>query len=203
MSHSVTLRGEHVELRPLRPEDAELTLAWRQCVRARLLNPGAQSIEEQTKWIEARPANEYNFIIALKDGSPVGMLSLVGVNTMSKHAETARFLIGEEEAVRGIPAAVEAMKLLYEFGFDTLGLQRLFGNVTSDNMLMVKWQKYLGMKEEGRMRRHHFINGTFQDAIILGLLAEEYRETSLPRMKALIAMAQPGRSEGGGVFNAA
>jgi diamine N-acetyltransferase len=188
MSHTTTLRGEYIDLRPLAEEDAELTLAWRQGARARLLNPGAQSVEEQARWIASRPSNEYNFIIALKDGSAVGMLSLVGVNTMSRHGESARFLIGREEAVRGIPAAVEAMKLLYQFAFDQLGLRRIFGNVTSDNMLMVKWQKYLGMKEEGRMREHHFINGKFQDAIILGLLEDEYRNESLPRMNALIRL---------------
>jgi RimJ/RimL family protein N-acetyltransferase len=188
MSHTTTLRGEYIDLRPLAEEDAEVTLGWRQGARARLLNPGAQSVEEQARWIAARPANEYNFIIALKDGSAVGMLSLIGVNTMSRHGETARFLIGQEEAVRGIPAAVEAMKLLYQFAFDQLGLRRIFGNVTSDNMLMVKWQKYLGMKEEGRMREHHFINGKFQDAIILGLLEDEYRNESLPRMNALMRL---------------
>jgi diamine N-acetyltransferase len=198
MSHSITLRGEYVDLRPVSEGDAGITLKWRQSARARLLNPGAQSVEEQARWIAARPASEYNFIIALKDGSAVGMLSLIGVNEMSRHGETARFLIGEEEAVRGIPAAVESMKLLYEFAFDQLGLRRIFGNVTSDNMLMVKWQKYLGMKEEGRMREHHFINGKFQDAIILGLLEDEYRNESLPRMNALIRVAKstPASHEG-------
>jgi diamine N-acetyltransferase len=190
MINSITLAGEYVDLRPLDRADAEVTLRWRQSVRARLLNPGAATVEEQAAWIGSRPDSEYNFIIALKSGTPVGMLSLVGVNTMSRHAETARFLIGEEDAVRGIPAAVEAMKLLYEFAFDRLELQRIFGNVTADNMLMVKWQKYLGMKEEGRMRRHHFLNGKFQDAIILGLLVEEYRDESLPRMNALIRVAR-------------
>jgi diamine N-acetyltransferase len=169
MSQSITLRGQHVVLRPLQAGDAEITFAWRQGARARLLNVGAQSVEEQVAWINAK----------------------------SKHAETARFLIGDEAAVRGVPAAVEAMKLLYEFAFDQLGLQRLFGNVTADNMLMVKWQKYLGMKEEGRMRRHHFINGTFQDAIILGLLVEEYREVSLPKMNQLIKLAAASAGESG------
>jgi diamine N-acetyltransferase len=184
-------------LRPLQAGDAEITFAWRQGARARLLNVGAQSVEEQVAWIEARPANEYNFMIELAGDAPIGMLSLIGVNAKSKHAETARFLIGDEAAVRGVPAAVEAMKLLYEFAFDQLGLQRLFGNVTADNMLMVKWQKYLGMKEEGRMRRHHFINGTFQDAIILGLLVEEYREVSLPKMNQLIKLAAASAGESG------
>lgn len=202
MSHDITLSGDHVDLRPLETRDAALTLAWRQSARARLLNPGAADAQEQAAWIAARPSSEYNFMIQLKDGRPVGMLSLIGVNQLSKHGETARFLIGDEEAVKGVPAAVEAMKLLYEFAFDRLGLQRIFGNVTSDNMLMVKWQKYLGMKEEGRMRRHHYLNGAYQDAIILGLLVDEYRETSLPRMRALIKMGQAPARAGEGDVNA-
>ena len=189
MSYSETLNGRFVDLRPLAVADAELTLQWRQGARAKLLNLGASTVAEQADWIGSRPTSEYNFIIALKDGRPVGMLSLIGVNPANRHAETARFLIGDEEAVKGVPAAVEAMKLLYEFAFDRLELIRLFGSIASGNPLMVKWQKYLGMKEEGRMRRHYYLDGQFQDAIILGLLVEEYRETTLPRMEALIKMA--------------
>ncbi|HJV22363.1 MAG TPA: GNAT family protein [Holophagaceae bacterium] len=181
------LRGEFVALRPLAVEDAERTFRWRQGERALNLNPGAPTVEAQRAWIAARPASEYNFIIELLDGRPVGMLSLVGVDTAHRHAEPGRFLIGEEEATRGVPAAVEAMKLLYAFAFDTLGLVRLHGTIASDNTAIHKWQLYLGMKEEGRLRNHYFINGHFQDAICMGLLEEEYRKVSLPRMRVLIA----------------
>jgi len=155
-----------------------------------MLNAGANNLDEQVNWIESRPPNEYNFIIELSDFTPIGMLSLIGINSIHRHAETARFLIGEEDLVRGIPVAVEAMKLIYAFAFDELRLVRLFGTVASGNPLMIKWQKYLGMKEEGRMRNHYFINGKWQDAIILGLLADEYRNQSLPRMNALISAAR-------------
>jgi RimJ/RimL family protein N-acetyltransferase len=189
MSEQPILRGEHVDLRPLTRDDAALTLAWRQSARARLLNAGAQTVEEQAAWIASRPSSEYNYLIALKDGRPVGMLSLIGIHPVNRHAETARFLIGDEAAVHGIPAAVEAMKLLYALAFDTLGLHRIHGTVSEDNALMVKWQKYLGMKEEGRMRGHYFLDGRFQDAIVLGMLADEYRTQALPRMTAMIKMA--------------
>ena len=152
-----------------------------------LLNSGAITLDEQIKWIESRPSNEYNFIIELKNGMPIGMLSLVGIHATNRHAETARFLIGDEESAKGIPAAVEAMKIIYEFAFDELKLIRIFGTVASDNSLMVKWQKYLGMKEEGRLRNHYFVNNRWQDAIILGLLVDEYRKQSLPRMNALMS----------------
>ena len=180
------LLGQHVNLRPLRIEDAELTLAWRQGGRTTFLNRGAQTVPEQMAWIESRPADELNFIIELHSGQPVGMLSLIGIDTVNRRAESARFLIGDPAAVQGVPAAVESMKLLYQLAFDDLKLQRIYGTVASDNRLMIKWQKFLGMQEEGRLRRHYFLDGRFQDAVCLGLLEEEYRSLALPRMNALI-----------------
>jgi RimJ/RimL family protein N-acetyltransferase len=186
------ISGEFVRLRTLSESDAELTLRWRQGQRASLLNAGAETVEQQRAWISRRPASEINFIIELKgepeeQSIPVGMLSLIAIDRDQGRAESARFLIGEEAAVRGIPAAVEAMKLLYELAFDQLGLRRIYGTIASENHLMIKWQKFLGMKEEGRLRQHYLINGKVQDAVCLGLLAEEYRKESLPRMKVLMA----------------
>jgi diamine N-acetyltransferase len=193
-----SLIGEFVTLRPLRASDAERTLSWRQGERAALLNRGATTLEEQTDWIRSRPASERNFVIELNNGSAVGMLSLIDIDLESRHAESARFLIGDESAVKGIPVAVEAMKLLYEFAFGALGLERVWGTVASGNPLMLKWQRYLGMKEEGRLRRHYFLNGGFQDAICLGILAEEYRSVARPRMDALIAAGHRHREEASG-----
>ena len=186
------LRGEFVNLRPLREEDAAMTLAWRLSDRAGLLSRGAQTVEDQAAWIRTRPASEHNFVIELTDGTPVGMLSLIGIDQWHGHAVSARFLIGDEDAVRGVPAAVEAMKLLYELAFDQLGLQRVWGLVVADNRRMVKWQRYLGMREEGRLRNHYRFGDQLHDALCMGILAEEYRGQARPRMEALIAA---GRKE--------
>lgn len=188
--HSVILSGEFVRLRPLVEADAELTLRWRIGERARLLNRGAQTLEGQRRWIADRPATEFNFIIELASGLPVGMLALCGIDEINLHAEPGRFLIGEEDLVKGVPAAVEAMLLLYRFAFDTLGLQRVWGIIADSNRLMVKWQKYLGMREEGRLRRHLCFDGQFCDAVVLGMLVDEYRTVALPRMQALLLSAR-------------
>jgi len=194
MSHSVAvdrvLRGEFVALRPLEVADAELTLGWRSADRARFLNAGARTVEQQAAWIAGRPAAEYNYVIELVDGRPVGMLSLIGIDQVNRHGEPGRFLIGDEAAVHGIPAAVEAMKLLYGLAFDELDLVRVCGIVAAENTLMIKWQKFMGMREEGRLRNHLFLDGRFQDAVFLGLLVDDYRATTLPRMNALITAAR-------------
>jgi diamine N-acetyltransferase len=187
------LTGAFVTLRPLRAEDAAVTHAWRLGERARHLNGAAGSVEDQARWIASRPRGEFNYVIELKakeekDRRPIGMLSLVNIDLANRRAESARFLIGDEDAARGVPAAVEAMSLLYELAFDRLGLERVHGVIEAGNQLMVKWQKYLGMREEGRFRRHFLMDGQFKDAVALGLLADEYRAISQPRMRALMRL---------------
>jgi RimJ/RimL family protein N-acetyltransferase len=193
MMSSPILQGEFVNLRPLQVGDAELTFNWRRADRAKFLNQGASSIEQQAAWIAARPQSEYNFVIELKSGLSVGMLSLVGIDHANRHGEPGRFLIGNDDAVKGLPVAVEAMKLLYELAFDRLQLVRVCGIVAANNHLMIKWQKYMGMKEEGRLRNHLYQDGKFDDAIYLGLLMEDYRRLTLPRMNFLIAAGRTNR----------
>ena len=183
---SIELRGTYVVLRPLTVEDAAMTLRWRLDDRASLLNRGATTVAEQAAWIASRPVTEFNFVIELASGEPVGMLSLIDIDRTNRRAEPARFLIGESDAVKGLPVAVEAMKLLYEFTFDELKLHRVHGTVVADNHLMIKWQKFLGMREEGILRQHYFIGGQFRDAVCLAMLEDDYRAVALPRMSALI-----------------
>lgn len=187
---SQSLEGEFINLRPLRVEDARLTFQWRQGDRANLLNQGAQTIEEQARWIAARPAGEFNFVIETLAHRPIGMVSLVGVDQINRVAEPGRFLIGDELAARGLPAAAEAMKLVYELAFDRLELRRVWGIIAADNRRMIKWQLYMGMTREGCLRRHLSIYGQLQDAVVFGLLAEEYRKVTRPRLNALIAAAR-------------
>jgi RimJ/RimL family protein N-acetyltransferase len=185
------LRGNYVLLRPLTVEDAELTLRWRLDERASLLNRGAVTVADQIAWIASRSTAELNFVIELASGESVGMLSLINIDRANRRAEPARFLIGEPDSVRGLPVAVEAMKLIYEYIFDELKLHRVHGTVVADNHLMLKWQKFLGMREEGILRQHYFIGGGFRDAICLAMLEDEYRTVALPRMNALIGRLRP------------
>lgn len=190
---TATLDGQFVILRPLTTEDAAITLRWRNGERAIHLNGGAQNLQQQTEWIASRPPTEYNFVITLKDGRPVGMVSLTGIDTVHQHAEPGRFLIGEETLVRGLPVAVEAMKLIYDLAFESLGVIRVFGSIASDNALMIKWQRFMGMTEEGRLRNHLFINGKFQDAVLFGMLVEEYRTIARPKLDYFINAARKQR----------
>jgi diamine N-acetyltransferase len=186
----IFLTGEFVNLRALNTRDAEITFKWRKSKRAKFLNQGAKTAQQQLDWIASRPGSEFNFIIELKsNNTPLGMISLTNLDKENLHAEPGRFLIGEEDSVRGIPVAVEAVKLLYEFAFYDLGLVRLYGVIAENNSLMIKWHKYMGMKVEGQLRNHLKQGDTYQDGVLVGLLLEDFQKITLPRVNSLLALA--------------
>ena len=90
------------------------------------------------------------------------------------------------------------MGLLYDFAFNDLQLTRLYGTITANNTRMVKWQKYLGMKQEGVLRKHYKQENGFQDAVALGILREEYQTVFLARAKVLMAAGKPGGADNPG-----
>lgn len=186
----IILTGEFVNLRALNTRDAEVTFKWRKSRRAKFLNQGASTAQQQLDWIASRPSSEFNFIIELKrNNTPLGMISLTNLDKENLHAEPGRFLIGEEDSVRGIPVAVEAVKLLYEFAFYDLGLVRLYGVIAENNSLMIKWHKYMGMKVEGQLRNHLKQGDTYQDGVLVGLLLEDFKKITLPKINSLLALA--------------
>lgn len=192
-SDPLRLDGQFVDLMLLTPQHAEVTFGWRQGARARLLNRGADTVERQRDWIAGRPDTEHNYLITLKNGHPVGMVSLVDIDRSARKAEPARFLIGDEEAARGIPVAAEALLLLYHLAFDVLNLRRLYGVVASANRQMMKFHEYSGMRREGVLREHLFVDDNLYDGIVYGLLEPEFRAVTVPRLNGLVAMGHAAR----------
>jgi RimJ/RimL family protein N-acetyltransferase len=180
------LHGDFVYLRPLTTDDAGLTFSWRQSSRAKFLNDSAKTIEQQRVWISSRPIDEYNFIIMRKDGLSLGMISLINIDSSNSRAEPGRFLIGNTGGARGIPAAAEAMLLLYQFAFKELQLHRLWGIIACKNTKMVKWQIYMGMVEEGRLTDHLRLAGIYYDAIVFGLTRDRFQELAEAKLESLI-----------------
>ena len=178
------LNGKYVRLRPLLISDAEITLDWRLSSRARLLNDGAQTVIQQEAWIQSRPENEMNFIIEGQSGESCGMVSLIGIDSKNLIAEPARFLVDQRFSKQ--PIAVEATSILYKVAFGDLGLRKLYGKMAGSNKRMLAWQQYFGMIIEGRLKEHSWIDGSFEDLILVALFQETYRSVTIPRIQSYL-----------------
>jgi RimJ/RimL family protein N-acetyltransferase len=192
------LCGEFATLRELKESDAEMTFHWRMSERARYLSGNPGTIENQVAWIKSRPLNEFNFVILENlSQQPVGMISLTNIDKFHLNAESSRFLIGDEERCKGLPIAAESMLLLYKFAFEVLDLHRVYGYISSENLQMIKWQRYMGMKHEGIWRSHiNAGNGSFVDAHLFGINKVEFESIARRKLQSFIKMHQPGCQDG-------
>lgn len=182
------IKGEITTLRPITVDDAELTLAWRNSNRAKFLQQGATTVDEQRAWIAAKlKTSELNFIIEYKD-RPVGMVALLDINYIHKSVQAGRLLVGEEEFVGKAPVSFEAELLIYDYAFDVLKMHKIYGDVMEDNIGMIKTRLYQGYKQDGILRDHYVYDGVFKNTIAISLLEDEFRKTCRPKLVSLVKM---------------
>ena len=71
--------------------------------------------------------------------------------------------------------ATEAAREVVRYGFETLGLNRIFANCFVGNPASQRVLEKLGMKYEGRFRKHINKWGEYRDVDNYGLLTDEWK----------------------------
>lgn len=184
----MVLKGTLATLRPITLDDAEITFNWRQSDRAKMLQRGAQTVEQQSAWIASKLAMpELNFIIEYLDRA-VGMIALHDINQRHKSVQLGRLLIGEEQWVGKAPVAFEAEMMLCDYAFDVMKLHKIYGDVMEDNHGMLKTRMYLGYKQDGILRHHYIYDGEYKNTVAVSILEDEYRSVCRPKLAQLITM---------------
>jgi len=175
------LTGEKIYLSPLSESDlSDKYIAWLNDVEVCRDNAHATFPNNETKvkaYIEEVQKSQQNFVFAIRlksNDEHVGNVALQSVNWINKSGELA-ILIGEKSAW-GKGVGYECYKLLLEYGFKTLNLNRIFSGQTTRNKAMIKICEKSGMKREGLLREFLFKNGEYLDLEIYSILKKEYYE---------------------------
>lgn len=178
--------GKISRLRPITVDDAEVTLKWRLSERAKLMQRGANSVEEQKAWIASKlNSDEVNCIIEYK-GVPVGMIALHDINKRHNNAILGRLLIGEEGIVGNAPVSFDAELMLCDYAFNQLKMHKIYGDVVEGNHAMLKLRLYLGYKQDGILRDALNFDGVYKNVHAISLLEDEYNKKCRPKLVSLI-----------------
>lgn len=166
-----------VELRPLRANDKDRLLVWRNSpeVAAYMYADHQISEAEHERWFagiegDARRA----FWIIEIDGAPAGLANLYDIDRHNRRCAWAWYLA--EPSVRGKGLGGYVGYLIVEKAFGEFGLGKMWCEVLITNLRARRAYSKLGFRQEARLRRHVLKGGTFQDVIGLGLLAEDWAE---------------------------
>jgi RimJ/RimL family protein N-acetyltransferase len=102
----------------------------------------------------------------------IGNCSLQSFNWINRSSEFA-IVIGDVTAW-GKGYATRCLKLLFEHGFNKLGLNRIWTGTAATNKGMQAVAEAAGMKLEGLSRQGTYLDGEFVDVCHYGILREEW-----------------------------
>ncbi|MHA2185274.1 MAG: GNAT family N-acetyltransferase [Promethearchaeota archaeon] len=170
------LKGERIILGPIKREYIESYLKWLNDTElTQFLNiyrPLTRMEEED--WVEnLKNRNDtIAFSINLLDNTHIGNCGIHQIDWKNTIAEVG-IMIGEKE-LQGKGYGTEAMKLLINYAFKSVNLNRIQLRVYDFNIRAIQSYKKVGFIEEGRMRKAIFINGEYHDVLLMSILREEW-----------------------------
>jgi ribosomal-protein-alanine N-acetyltransferase len=116
------------------------------------------------------------FVIVLRESvRPIGTISLFHFNEPVGSGEVG-YSLAREFWGKGLTK--EALAAFVNFGFDTMGLQRLEAELDPRNVASARVLEHAGFRFEGLQRRNYFAKGELSDTALYGMLREDPRRNS-------------------------
>lgn len=166
----VTLKGKGFTLRNFRLSDAkdiQKNINNKKIYEPTLRIPYPYTLKHANDWLKRnmssyRKKNKDRLHLAIViDGEVVGSVGLIKIEG---HKSEIGYWLGEKFWGQGI--MTQAVKLLTKYGFENFGLKRITGHVFSSNKASARVLEKAGFKFEGKLRKHHFKDGKYIDALL-------------------------------------
>jgi RimJ/RimL family protein N-acetyltransferase len=180
-----------MQFRQIEKEDLPLLRDWRNCEKIRAVTREYRLLNmlNQEKWFEKISLNREDDMFLIIDEKPsraggswglthikVGVCGLTHINWKDRHAEIS-YYSSLTDPLKNIGLAREVYDFLKKKCFEEYGLNRLWGEVYSFNLVAIKIAQRNGLKIEGILKQTNWHNGRFYDSVITTILAEEYFES--------------------------
>lgn len=178
MVKEIILRGEQIHLRYLTIHDINTTyLSWLQDDETMAgLATSVYTIEKLTNYVSQKindPTVYFFAICANNTNEHIGNIKLDFYDAKANVIELGILIGNKNYWGKGI--AYESCKLAIQYGFNQLGLRKIYLSVYENNPSAKRVYEKLGFVLEGTLRKHVAVNGSFYDKYYMGLFKEELK----------------------------
>lgn len=130
-------------------------------------------VEKTEKWFDSHESEDNRFDAVIEvDGIPVGTIGLLAIDKRNSKAEY--YIAMGETSYKGKGVAKKASKLILEYGFQTLGLNRIYLFTEVENKAAQILFEKVGFTKEGIIRQDIMSHDHFVDRIIYAFLKEDW-----------------------------
>ncbi len=170
------LNGDLVNLRAIERADLAQLRDWRNRPEFRRFFREYREIgqDQQNAWYENSVLKDASIrmfsIVERASGRLLGACGLCYINWVDRNADFSIYL-GADDLYIDDRLAPDAARVLIRYGFDELGLHRLWSEIYAFDTPKQKLFDSLGFQREARFRQSHWSEGAWHDALIYALLA--------------------------------
>ena len=160
----------NIELRKLSLLDTLSIVKWRNSIEVKKNLYSQETITEQQhinyfkKYVETGKISQF---IIVADGVDCGTVFLKKINLEKKDAEFGIF-IGEKE-YRGKGISSIATQKAIDYGFDILGLKKIYLTVFEDNNIAIKGYLKAGFVKTGLIKNGYCRNGVYYNIVEMAI----------------------------------
>jgi UDP-4-amino-4,6-dideoxy-N-acetyl-beta-L-altrosamine N-acetyltransferase len=170
----MVIEGNNIYLRPITVEDTDMVLSWRNKkeVVENFIYRKPITREEHLNWLATKVDKGlvHQFIVCLNEyNRPVGSVYLQHFDEENKKAESGIFM--GDESIKGKGIGTEAIVLLKNYAFETLGLHKLMARVLAYNAASLRLHEKAGYIKEAYLKDELFIEGKFEDLVLFGAIS--------------------------------
>lgn len=168
------LIGQKCYLSPIDINDNEkYTQWWNDPETVRYLpNNWVITAEKEKENLISKSKSHHYSIIDNDTNELVGEVCFVDINNVNRCAEIS-VMIGNIK-YRNKGYGKEALKLLIEYGYQSLSLNCIFLKVYEKNVIAIKCYTSVGFKQSGMIRQGAYYNQSYDNVLIMDILPSEF-----------------------------
>ena len=171
--------NNNVILRPMTEQDTDNVIKWRNApsVMENFIFRTPLTREAHLNWYNNRvlTGDVAQFIIVDTDtNTDVGSVYLRDIDRNNQKCEFGIFI--GEESCRGKGIGAKASKLILDYAFNELELNRVFLRVFAKNERAIKSYENAGFKYEGTFRDDVIIDGVAYDMVFMAILKAQWEK---------------------------
>ncbi len=171
----ITLKGKHIFLRALEPEDLEFVHAvendetiWEisntQTPYSKFLIK--QYLEQAHK--DVFEVKQLRLVISSYTNESLGLIDIFDFDFKNKRAGIG--IVLKEQGNRSKGYGSEALQLLSNYSFTHLDLHQLYCNISEYNVASIKLFTSLGFEQIGLKKDWNYVNGSYKNEYIFQLI---------------------------------
>jgi RimJ/RimL family protein N-acetyltransferase len=174
------IKGEQIGLRGIEESDLGYLRDWRNLTnfRRNFREVRELNLDDQKRWFQFIQNNKHNnfmfTIVRLSDNQPIGACGLLYINWIIRSADYSLYIGADEKYIDDKGYALEASKLLINYGFSNLNLNKIWMELYEfDTKKIDFFTLKFNFKIDGKLRENCFEDGKYYDSLIISLLKKD------------------------------